>query len=97
MASEILVEYPSKSNPSKSYHISQDSNGIVWCDCPSWRFAGGDTSKRWCKHLEMYTNGISDDVKRKFKECVTQGTDVTLDAVTQEVIRQLKGEGYGTR
>ena len=89
--SEILKEYPSKSNPSKSYQIIQSNDGVVYCSCPAWKFAGGDTSKRWCKHLEMYTNGVADDTKKKFKEAVISGSDVTLDAVTQEVIRQLKG------
>jgi len=46
--SQWLETIPSSSNPGKDYHIIQGNDGVVYCDCPRWRF------KKTCKHLDSY-------------------------------------------
>lgn len=87
---KVLAEYPSSSGK-QVWEIREGDDGVVYCTCPGWRFH----SRRWCKHLEMFSNGRSEEVKNKFKTAVIEGTPAYLDQVTEEVIRQLKGEAYG--
>lgn len=86
----VLAEYPSSSSD-EIHEVREGDDGVVYCTCKGWRFH----NRRWCKHLENYTQHISEDVKKKFKQVVTEGTSTHLDQVTEEVIRQLKGEAYG--
>lgn len=44
-----VVEFPSKSNPSKNYTVSMRMDGEVTCNCPAWTFKKGD--ERTCKHV----------------------------------------------
>ena len=55
--SKILAEYPSSSS-SKVYHITEGKDGVVYCDCPGWKFNG-----RTCKHLKDYNGGALDAEK----------------------------------
>jgi len=55
--SKILAEYPSSSS-SKIYHITEGKDGVVYCDCPGWKFNG-----RTCKHLKDYNDGALDAEK----------------------------------
>jgi hypothetical protein len=50
--SKVLAEYVSSSNSDVIYHVSEDSKGIIWCDCPGWKF-----NKKSCKHLKDYLTG----------------------------------------
>ncbi len=43
-------DFPSKSNPSKSYTVSVDEVGELSCTCPAWTFKKG--AQRTCKHVE---------------------------------------------
>ena len=49
--SQILATNPSRSNPAKSYNIIRGDDGVVYCDCPAWKF------RRECKHLKAYHGG----------------------------------------
>ena len=52
---QVLADYPSKSNPSKSYQILLGGDGEVYCICPAWRFQKGKGPQgRRCKHLDDY-------------------------------------------
>jgi len=43
------MEFPSKSNPGKSYHIIQpNAGGDLYCDCWTWK------RTRTCSHLAAY-------------------------------------------
>jgi len=42
--------FPSSSNPSKSYTVSEDDQGELSCNCPAWTFKKGNN--RTCKHVE---------------------------------------------
>ena len=43
-------DFPSKSNPSKSYTVSIDEDGELSCTCPAWTFKKG--SQRTCRHVQ---------------------------------------------
>jgi len=43
-------DFPSKSNPGKSYTVSMDEEGNLSCNCPAWTFKKGD--ERTCKHVQ---------------------------------------------
>ena len=43
-------DFPSKSNPSKSYTVSVDEEGKLSCNCPAWTFKKGE--ERTCKHVQ---------------------------------------------
>jgi hypothetical protein len=49
---EILQTVPGSNG--KEWHIIRGHDGVVYCDCPAWRF------RRTCKHLQAYeiTNPI---------------------------------------
>jgi len=59
--SQILKEYPSRSNPAKKYHVIRGGDGVTYCDCPAWRF----NTARTCKHLEDYLSGQHQYTVRK--------------------------------
>jgi hypothetical protein len=52
---KILADYPSSSNPGRSYHIIRGNDGVT-CDCPAWRF----NTARTCKHLQDYRKHLQD-------------------------------------
>jgi len=54
---KILAEYPSSSS-SNIYHIQEGKDGVIYCDCPGWKFNG-----RTCKHLKDYQGGAHDAEK----------------------------------
>ena len=43
-----LAEYTSSRNPGKKYYIIRGDDGVVYCNCPGWRF------RKDCKHLRDY-------------------------------------------
>lgn len=51
-----VASFPSSSNPTKTYTVSEDENGELSCDCPAWVFKKG--TSRTCKHVqEVERNG----------------------------------------
>ena len=80
---QVLETYPSESS-NKIHEVRKGADGVVYCTCPGWRFH----SKRWCKHLEDYSLRVVE--QQQFKDAVKAGSSV--DAVTQQVIRELKGD-----
>lgn len=44
-----VASFPSSSNPTKTYTVSEDENGELSCDCPAWVFKKG--TARTCKHI----------------------------------------------
>ena len=46
--STVLATNTSSSNPSKTYNIIEGNDGVIYCECPGWKF------KRDCKHLREY-------------------------------------------
>ena len=53
--SKVLAEYVSSSNSDVTYQVSEDSKGVIWCNCPGWKF-----NKKTCKHLKDYLSGAND-------------------------------------
>jgi hypothetical protein len=51
---EVVKEYPSKSNPARKYHVTKDREGILFCDCPAWRFMKKPSHLRQCSHILNY-------------------------------------------
>lgn len=45
---EKIKEFPSKSNPSKSYWVSKRNDGVLTCNCPAW--ANNTSGDRTCRH-----------------------------------------------
>jgi hypothetical protein len=48
----VLATFPSKSRPGHVYHVKLGADGVVYCDCPSWRFQKNHPSCRCCKHTK---------------------------------------------
>ena len=51
--SEVLAVYRSASNPDKEYTIRLGKDGVVYCDCPGWKFS----KPHRCGHLVDYEQG----------------------------------------
>jgi hypothetical protein len=53
MSRVLLADWPSDTNPDKTYKIEQDDAGLISCTCLNWltkrRFKGED-----CKHITQY-------------------------------------------
>lgn len=88
----ILATYPSSSS-NKIYNVIQGGDGVIYCDCPGWKFS------RNCKHLKMYNNSLSASATtiptpvKRVSIAKSQGQIPNkLDEVTANVIRILKGE-----
>ena len=47
----ILASVPSKTTAGKSYNIVQGADGVVYCQCPAWKYQRLTPSRRTCKHL----------------------------------------------
>lgn len=67
----ILKEFPSKSNPHKSYTISMDSDGNLSCNYRAWinksDLEAKRTGKRTCKHVrDIEASGFGSDTDGKF-------------------------------
>lgn len=47
-----VARFPSKSSPGKIYVVKKDTEGVLYCDCPAWKFKppGKD---RGCKHISI--------------------------------------------
>ena len=55
MALAILKEYDSKSCPGKKYHVILADSGLMYCDCPKWKFQKGvHPFQRECDHTLDY-------------------------------------------
>jgi len=51
-----VATFPSSSNPTKTYTVSEDEQGDLSCTCPAWVFKKGGA--RTCKHVqEVERNG----------------------------------------
>lgn len=51
----LLAEFPSESNPDKTYKVSHDnSNGIYTCSCPRWIFKRENLPDGHCKHIKAF-------------------------------------------
>ena len=86
MKSEVLTTYPSRSNPSKEYHIIRGGDGVTYCDCPAWRF----NTDRTCKHLEDYLMGQTTYKVRKGKdEKGKVATYLDLEAAISKAVSEL--------
>ena len=53
----LLFVVASKSNPEKSYEIRQGADGVVYCNCPAWKFQRLASGNRTCKHLKSFHAG----------------------------------------
>jgi hypothetical protein len=53
--STILAKIASKSNPSKTYTITLSAEGVVYCDCPAWRYQRISPADRCCKHTVSFS------------------------------------------
>ncbi len=80
--STILATNKSSSSDN-TYHVVKGNDGVVYCDCPGWRFH----ARRWCKHLEAYHSGMPN--ASQFKQAVKNGD--SIDEVTARVIAELRG------
>jgi hypothetical protein len=86
---KVLATYPSSSG-GRDHEVRLGGDGVVYCTCPGWRFH----TRRWCKHLEDFTmRQVEVNTQQEFKEKVVAGSSV--EAITQQVIEELKGAGYG--
>ena len=83
MSSQILAEYPSKSNANKSYNISRDDKGVTWCDCWQWKL------HRTCSHLEDYLG--SQKIYKVRKETIAGkiNTYLDLEAAINRAVQEL--------
>jgi len=50
---DILAGYRSDSNPDKMYYIHKGRDGVIYCDCPAWKFSKPHN----CRHLVEYSRG----------------------------------------
>jgi hypothetical protein len=54
----LLMVVPSKSNPEKTYEIHlSEKTGVVYCNCPNWKFQNVPPAQRSCKHLASFHAG----------------------------------------
>lgn len=42
-----------KSDSGKTYTITLEDGHPMWCSCPGYKFAKGQTQKRVCKHVKQ--------------------------------------------
>lgn len=50
---EVLMEIPSDSNPSKSYQVIRGVDGVIYCNCTGWKMS--KAVPKTCKHLKKYS------------------------------------------
>jgi hypothetical protein len=51
----VLAEFPIKSRPGAVYQVLMGEDGVVYCDCPSWKFQPEvPPEKRTCKHIRLW-------------------------------------------
>ena len=53
----VIREWPSSSNPSRSYQLIEGHDGVVYCSCPAWRFS--KERPRICKHMKQWAETIA--------------------------------------
>ena len=51
---KVLQTYQSESNHNRFYTVYRDRDGIISCDCPSWKFQSKPSHSRDCKHKLFY-------------------------------------------
>ena len=81
----VLAEYPSKSNPSKVYHIIHGQDGVTYCDCMAWKMS----NPHRCKHLDMYFEGKTGKAYPKNK--TFPATWDELNKAISEAVNTIKG------
>jgi hypothetical protein len=86
MGMEVLAEYPSSSNPSKTYHIIHGKDGVTYCDCMAWKMS----NPHRCKHLDIY---YKDRTGGKIypKNKTFPATWSELSAAIAEAVNTIKG------
>lgn len=50
---QTIKQFQSKSSPGKFYTVKEDQAGVLYCDCPAWRFKKPNQETRSCKHTEQ--------------------------------------------
>lgn len=80
---KTLAEYPSKSNPNKSYEIIRGGDGVTYCTCWQWKL------HRTCSHLEDYLG--TQKVYKVRKETVAGkvNTYLDLEAAVNRAVQEL--------
>lgn len=48
----VVARIRSKTDPSRVYGIHLGRDGVLWCECPSWKYQRLSPRERDCKHLK---------------------------------------------
>jgi hypothetical protein len=80
-----LSEYPSKSNPNKTYQIVRGNDGKTYCTCWQWKL------HRNCSHLEdfLHSAGAKPYKVRKTTTAGKVDTYLDLEAAIQRAVAEL--------
>lgn len=63
---------PCEGTDGNRYHVIRlGADGVLYCDCPSWRFSKGPA--KTCKHVRALLSTVH--------ECVTSGENRTVDVI----------------
>lgn len=85
-----LAEYPSSSNPAKTYHIILGADGVTYCDCMGWKM------NKHCKHLDDYLGKASGKVigAHKIKPTLAKkDPEVSLNKTIDKIVEEIKQGG----
>jgi len=50
----VLARFESSSRPGSFHEVRRGADGVVYCQCPSWRFQHNSPANRTCKHIEQW-------------------------------------------
>lgn len=66
MPVEILAEFPSDSDPRKTYQVRLGKDGVVYCTC--WAWLRSPKGNKDCKHLKRIRESLTGGDRSLFRQ-----------------------------